>query len=56
MTVGEYIKALDPKSIVSLKNKYGVFYTGKAEFVFSRLRYETWIEDVKTCGFEIIVH
>ena len=56
MTVGEYIKALDPKSIVSLKNKYGVFYTGRAEFVFRRLRHETWIEDVETYGFEIIVH
>ena len=56
MTVGEYIESLDPNSMVALKNKYGVFYTGRAKFVFGALRYEAWIEDVKTCGFEIIVH
>lgn len=56
MTVGEYIDTIDCKSIVSLKNEYGVFYTGRAEFVLRALRFETLIKDVKNCGFEIIVH
>lgn len=37
-TLGEQVEAIEsicPDAIISLKNKYGVFYTGKAKFVFN---------------------
>lgn len=45
MTLGEKIKIIEeinPDMIISLKNKYGVFWTGKAKFVFSHVTYQAW--------------
>ena len=42
MTLGEKIKIINLEKIISLKNKYGVFWTGKAKFVFSHVTYQAW--------------
>ena len=42
MTLREQIKKINPETIVSLKNKYGIFWTGKAKFVFGAVRLEAW--------------
>ena len=43
MTLREQInKIKDQNKIVSLKNKYGVFWTGKAKYVFGAVTYEAW--------------
>lgn len=41
-TLCEKIKNIDSEKVISLKNKYGVFWTGKAKFVFSAVTYKTW--------------
>lgn len=42
MTLGEKIKKINPEKVISLKNKYGVFWTGKAKFVFGAVTFEAW--------------
>ena len=42
MTLGEKIKTIDPEKIISLKNKYGVFWIGKAKFVFGAVTLKAW--------------
>ena len=42
MTLGEKIKHLDPETMVNLRNDYGVFWTGKAKFVFNAVSYKAW--------------
>ena len=42
MTLGEKIEKLNPDEIISLKNKYGVFWTGKAKFVFGAVALKAW--------------
>ena len=41
-TLKEKIKNIDPEAIISLSNKYGVFYTGKAKFVFNLVTLKAW--------------
>lgn len=42
MTLREKIAKIDLEKVISLKNKYGVFWTGKAKYVFSAVSYEAW--------------
>ncbi len=42
MTLAEKIAKIDPEKVISLKNKYGVFFTGKAKYVFSHVTLKTW--------------
>ena len=42
MTLSEKIKKINPDRIISLKNKYGIFWTGRAKFVFSAVTYQAW--------------
>lgn len=42
MTLKEQIEKINPEAVVSLKNKYGVFWIGKAKFVFGAVRLEAW--------------
>lgn len=42
LTLGEKIEKIDPEKVISLKNKYGVFWTGKAKFVFSTITNKAW--------------
>lgn len=45
MTLGEKIRNIEkknPRTIVSLKNKYGVVWTGQARFVFGAVTAEAW--------------
>ena len=42
MTLGEQIEKINPETVVSLKNKYGVYWIGKAKFVFGAVRLEAW--------------
>ena len=53
MKLSEIIKEIDDQEeIVSLRNKYGVFWTGKAKYVFGAVTPEAWngthIEVIKT--------
>ena len=48
MTLGEKVKqieARDPYEIISLKNEYGVVWTGQARFAFGAVTYEAWNRD-----------
>ena len=45
MTLGEKIRKIEqknPTTIVSLKNQYGIFWTGQARFVFGAVTTEAW--------------
>lgn len=42
MTLREKISKIDPEKIISLKNKYGVFWIGKAKYVFSAVSCKAW--------------
>ena len=45
MTLSEQIKRIEaknPQQIVSLANKYGVFWIGQARFVFGAVSREAW--------------
>lgn len=42
MTLAEKITKIDPEKVISLKNKYGVFWTGKAKYVFGAVSYKAW--------------
>lgn len=44
-TLKEKIKACDPEMVVALKNRYGVFWVGKAKFVFGAVTNEAWYGD-----------
>lgn len=41
-TLREQIGEINPETMVSLKNKYGVFWIGRAKFVFSSVTREAW--------------
>lgn len=42
MALKEQIEKINSETVVSLKNKYGVFWIGKAKFVFGAIRLEAW--------------
>ena len=42
MTLGDKIKAISPDSVVALKDRYGVFWAGKARYVFGAVTLEAW--------------
>ena len=42
MTLGEKVNRINDNAIISLKNKYGVFWTGKAKYVFGAVTLEAW--------------
>ena len=42
MTLAEKIAKIDPEKVISLKNRYGIFFTGKAKYVFSHVTYKAW--------------
>lgn len=50
MTLAEKIATIDPEKVVSLKNSYGVFWTGKAKYVFGAVRLDAW----NGIGIEVI--
>ena len=52
MTLAEKINKLNPETMVSLKNEYGVFWMGKAKFVFGALRIEAW----NSTDIEVLIH
>ena len=48
MALRDRINALNPETVISLENEFGIFWTGKAKFVFGAVRYDIWIgNDVK---------
>ena len=51
MKLREKIKKVDPEQIVSLKNRYGVFWTGRAKFVFGAVSSDAWNSE----SIEVIV-
>ncbi len=42
LTLSEKIAKIDPEKVIILKNKYGVFWTGKAKYVFSSVTNKAW--------------
>ena len=47
-TVSSVVGKLNPETIVSLKNSYGTFWSGKAKFVFNSLTSEAWCSAVES--------
>lgn len=52
MTLSEKINALNPETIVGLKNKYGIFWIGKAKYVFGAVSIRAWNDT----EIEVIIH
>lgn len=51
MTLREQIERIDGEKIISLKNKYGVFWTGRAKYVFGAVTLEAW----NGTGIEVVL-
>ncbi len=48
MTLKEKIKKVKPDTVVALKNAYGIYFIGKAKYVYQNVTNKAWYgEDTK---------
>lgn len=52
MTLKEKINSLNPDTMVSLKTEYGVFWMGRAKYVFGAVTMDAW----NGTEIEVLVH